>query len=150
MFVCFVALRPKSTAKVMVGRSVHLTTLFPGQAWTSGKPEFHEHTFTRNWQQPFLNDSTEGRRMTIVIISLSISKKVWDRARIKLRTPGSAVRLASVARHVTYCARQPGRVVQCSLGQDESIAECSVILVTCIKWLSVVETLFWVFLWVIA
>ena len=32
LFVCFVALRPKSTAMVMVGRSVHLTTLFPGQA----------------------------------------------------------------------------------------------------------------------
>ena len=29
---CFVALRPKSTAMVMGGRSVHLTTLFPGQA----------------------------------------------------------------------------------------------------------------------
>ena len=29
---CFVALRPKSTAMVMAGRSVHLTTLFPGQA----------------------------------------------------------------------------------------------------------------------
>ena len=34
-FVCFVALHPKSTAMVMAGRSVHLTTLFPGQAWTS-------------------------------------------------------------------------------------------------------------------
>ena len=32
VFVCLVALRPKSTALVMVGRSVHLTTLFPGQA----------------------------------------------------------------------------------------------------------------------
>ena len=31
-FVCFVALRPKSTAMVMAGRSVDLTTLFPGQA----------------------------------------------------------------------------------------------------------------------
>ena len=31
-FVCFVALRPKSTAMVMAGQSVHLTTLFPGQA----------------------------------------------------------------------------------------------------------------------
>ena len=30
--VGFVALRPKSTAMVMAGRSVHLTTLFPGQA----------------------------------------------------------------------------------------------------------------------
>ena len=30
--VCFVALRPKSTALVIAGRSVHLTTLFTGQA----------------------------------------------------------------------------------------------------------------------
>ena len=35
LFVCFIALRPKSTAMVIAGRSVHLTTLFPGQAWTS-------------------------------------------------------------------------------------------------------------------
>ena len=35
LFVClfvFVALSPKSTAMVIAGRSVHLTTLFPGQA----------------------------------------------------------------------------------------------------------------------
>ena len=31
LFVCFDALRPKKTAMVMVGRSVHLTTLFPGK-----------------------------------------------------------------------------------------------------------------------
>ena len=30
-FVCFVALRPKSTAMVMAGRSVHLTTLSLGK-----------------------------------------------------------------------------------------------------------------------
>ena len=30
--VGFVALRPKSTAMVIAGRSVHLTTLLPGQA----------------------------------------------------------------------------------------------------------------------
>ena len=30
--VGFVALRPKSTGMVIAGRSVHLTTLFPGQA----------------------------------------------------------------------------------------------------------------------
>ena len=30
--VGFVALRPKSTAMVIAGRSVHLTALFPGQA----------------------------------------------------------------------------------------------------------------------
>ena len=34
--VGFVALRPKLTAMVIAGRSVHLTTLFPGQACTSG------------------------------------------------------------------------------------------------------------------
>ena len=35
LFAClfvFVALRSKSTAMVIAGRSVHLTTLFPGQA----------------------------------------------------------------------------------------------------------------------
>ena len=32
LFVCFVALRPKSTVMVIAGRSVHLTTLFPRQA----------------------------------------------------------------------------------------------------------------------
>ena len=31
VFVCFVALRPKSTAMVIAGRSVHLTTLFLGR-----------------------------------------------------------------------------------------------------------------------
>ena len=39
VFFCLVglvALRPKSTAMVIAGRSVHLTTLFPGQARTSG------------------------------------------------------------------------------------------------------------------
>ena len=34
LFVCFVAFRPTSTAIVMAGRLVHLTTLFPGQAFT--------------------------------------------------------------------------------------------------------------------
>ena len=32
LFFCFVALHPKSTAMVIAGLSVHLTTLFPGQA----------------------------------------------------------------------------------------------------------------------
>ena len=56
-----------------------------------------------------LNESAEGRRMTVEIISWSISTKVWDRTGIKLATPESAVRHASVARHVTNCATQPGR-----------------------------------------
>ena len=32
LFVCLFALRSMSTAMVIAGRSVHLTTLFPGQA----------------------------------------------------------------------------------------------------------------------
>ena len=31
VFVCFVALRPKSTAMVIAGRSVRITTLFLGK-----------------------------------------------------------------------------------------------------------------------
>ena len=34
--------------------------------------------------------------------------KVWDQAVIELATPGSAVRLVSVARHITHCATWPG------------------------------------------
>ena len=33
--------------------------------------------------------------------------KVWDQARIKLATPGSALRHVSAVRHVTDCAAQP-------------------------------------------
>ena len=61
------------------------------------------HTFACNWQQPFLNESAEGRRMMVEIKSWSISTKVWYRAMNHLPTPGSAVRHASVARHVTDC-----------------------------------------------
>ena len=32
LFVCFIVLRLKSTAMVMAARSLHLITLFPGQA----------------------------------------------------------------------------------------------------------------------
>ena len=39
--------------------------------------------------------------MTVEIISWSISTKVWYRVGIELAIPGSAVRHASVARHVT-------------------------------------------------
>ena len=62
------------------------------------------------WQQPFLNDSAEGRRMTVEIISWSIFTRVWNLAVIELAAPGSAVRLASVARHVTDWATQPGNI----------------------------------------
>ena len=85
----------------MAKRSIHITTLFPGQSWTSDLPVLREHTFACNWQQSFLNDSAEGKRMTIKIISWSIPTKVWKRVGIELTTPGNAVRHASVARHAT-------------------------------------------------
>ena len=40
MFVCFVALRSKSTAMVMARRSVHLTTLFLGKLAQGVNPYF--------------------------------------------------------------------------------------------------------------
>ena len=46
--------------------------------------------------------------MTLEIISRSIPMKVWDRAGIELETPGSAVKHASVGRHITNCAMRPG------------------------------------------
>ena len=56
--------------------------------------------------------------MTVEIISLSISTKVWDRAGIKPAIPGSAVRLASVARHVTDCAMRPGLTI---IGSEDPV-----------------------------
>ena len=44
--------------------------------------------------------------MTVEFFSRSIAMKVLDRAGIKLTTTGSAVRLASVARHITDCTRR--------------------------------------------
>ena len=43
-----------------------------------------------------MNDSAEGRIMTVEIFSWSISTKVWDQAGIELASPGSAVRFACV------------------------------------------------------
>ena len=81
---------------VMSGWPVHITTLFPGQAWTRGWPVLRAHTFAFNWRQPFLNASAGGGRMTVEIISWSISTKVWDRAGIEYATPGTAVRHATL------------------------------------------------------
>ena len=91
---------------VMAGRSVHLTTFF---SWVS-LSEFTSTSctyFACNWQQSFLNDYAVGRRITVEIISISISTIVWDWAGIDLATPGPAARLASVARQVTDSATQP-------------------------------------------
>ena len=61
--------------------------------------------------------------MTVEIISWSISTKVWYRAGIELATPGSAVRHASVARHVTDCARRPcWHIFWCKLDHTHLVA----------------------------
>ena len=71
------------------------------------KPVLRAHTFALNWQLLLLNDIAEGSDLTVEIILRSISNKVLDQAAIKLGTPGSSVRHASVARHVTDCLRGP-------------------------------------------
>ena len=72
LFVCFVALRPKLTAMVIAGGSVHFFLGKLEQAvfkLTSSQPVLRAHTLACNLQQPFLNDSAEGRRMTVENIS---------------------------------------------------------------------------------
>ena len=66
------------------------------------------HTFACNWQQPFMNDSAEGRRTTVEIISWSISTQVWDWAGTEPATPGPAVSPASVTRQITDRATRSG------------------------------------------
>ena len=48
LFVCFVALRPKSTAMVIAGRSVHLTTLFSWASLIKQLTSNRAHTFACN------------------------------------------------------------------------------------------------------
>ena len=103
LFVCFVALHPNLTGHGGTVSSPS-NTFFLGKLEQAVDKYFVHILFACNWQQPFLNDSAEGRRMTLEIISWSISTKVWDRIGIELGTPGSAIRLASVARHITDCA----------------------------------------------
>ena len=45
VFVCFVALRPNSSAMVMAGRPVHLTTLFLGKLEQAVNQYLRAHTF---------------------------------------------------------------------------------------------------------
>ena len=45
---CFVALRPKSTAMVIAGRSVHLTTLFSWASLNKQLTSNRAHTFACN------------------------------------------------------------------------------------------------------
>ena len=96
----------QSTAMVMSERSVHLTTLF---SWVSLTKQLTNTlcSFSHLKQTTNLLESVEGRRMTIEIISWSISMKIWDWVGIELLTPGSAVRQVSAARHFTYCVMQP-------------------------------------------
>ena len=48
IFVCFVALRPKSTAMVIAGRSVHLNTLFSSASLNKQLTSNRAHTFACN------------------------------------------------------------------------------------------------------
>ena len=83
---------------VVTGWSVHLTTLFPGKLEQAVNQYFvHILSLVTDNNPSWTIHSAEGRRMTLEIISRSISTKVWDWAEIELPTPGSAVRHASVA-----------------------------------------------------
>ena len=59
--------------------------------------------------------------MTVEIISRSIFTEVWDRTGIKLPTPVSAVKLASVARHITDSATRPGATVYWIIHRTEGV-----------------------------
>ena len=111
IFFFFVLLLYVPSQQLWSFRDGHLTTLFSWASLNKQLTSNRAHTFACNWQQPFMNDSAEGRRMTVEIISWSISTKVWDRAGIELATPGSTVSFTSVTRHVTDCATRPGSIL---------------------------------------
>ena len=51
--------------------------------------------------------SSPNQTFSWASLNKQLTSKVWDWAGIELATPESAVRPASVARHVTNCAMQP-------------------------------------------
>ena len=85
---------PKNIHKISIPKNILFSEPPP-------PPPPQKKKILKNMGWKLLNESAEGRRMTVEIISWSISTKVWDLAGIELPTPGSAVRHASVARHVT-------------------------------------------------
>ena len=87
-YLFFVALCPKSTARVMSGRSVHLTTPFPGQAWTSSWPVLHAHTFICNWEQSFLNEN--GRETCL-------KRPQWNDQKLVFKTDYRLMKVKSIA-----------------------------------------------------
>ena len=109
LFSCFLALPTKSTAMVMAGLSVHLTTLF---SWAS---------FIKQLA------STSCKYFCLELTTIPLewfsrredydpwksfhnqSPRKYGTGSWPLATPGSAVRFASVARHVTDCAMQPDK-----------------------------------------
>ena len=87
--------------------SLVLTTLFSWASLTKRLTSTSSTCFCLQLTTALL-ESAEWRRMTVEIISWSISTKVWDWTRIKLETPGSAVRQAAAVRHIADCATLPG------------------------------------------
>ena len=86
---CFTS--QSTAANIMLGWSVHLTTLV---SWASLTKQLTSTscTYFRLLVTTTLLESVEGRRMTVEMISWSISTKVLDWAGIELMTPGSTVR----------------------------------------------------------
>ena len=66
-----------------------------------------------------MNNSAEGRRMTVEIISCSISTKIWDQAGVEIATPGSAARFASVSQ-TRYRLRYENPILADSYDHQES------------------------------
>ena len=67
-----------------------------------------------------LSGREENDRRNYFMINIHESMK---RGRDELATPGSAVRLVSVARHVTDCATRPGMVVNGKQGKIHCLCE---------------------------
>ena len=97
----------QSTAMVMLRQSVHLTTLFPGQAWLSGLNQYFVHIL---WLVTDNNPSWISRREengSRNYCMINLHQSMGPGRGIKLATPGSAVRQVSAVRHVTDYTKRP-------------------------------------------
>ena len=93
-----------STAMVMAGWSVHLTTLFLGKLEQAVNKFMYILSLVTDSNPSCLIQRKVGEYFYMINLHESMGP-----GQDQNRAPGFAVSLASVARHVTNCATRPGK-----------------------------------------
>ena len=111
MFSCFILLLYVPSKQLWSWRDGQFTLphFFPGKLEQAVNQYFLHILSLVTDKQSFLNDSAEEENDSRNYFMINLHESM-GRAGIELANPGSAVRLASVARHITDCATPPSHM----------------------------------------